>query len=361
MKRILLITAIAMFLLGFQAQAQAVFFDGFENWTNPELAVNWSGSIGGHVWGGEFNQIYIAGQGISCGGDGTNYKSVYRDIPVTPGYIYNAKVEVISNSTNIYGEKDDSYVKLWMQVRDVNENILSSHARSHSLPISDQYFTVLLTPGTTYGKLQAHHVRIILQVMGGTGGGTVFTNFNLYRLDGTWPNQSYTRVSGPDFIRNTEWLNKSTVQQLWKAYSEGGGPGDYVMRATSGSSQGISCGGSAGGYRDLCRTFNIADYRLPGATTNQASVYVTSNALNQKGVKDPDQVQMFMQFLDSSNRLVGTAAVSGSQFGVNSQDAVKMTISEPTPSGATKILVIMRVLAGTGGGAVFDDFELSTM
>lgn len=354
MKKILIITALTIFLLGMATQAQAAFLDGFENWTNPELAVNWNKSVHGYIWGGEFNQVYNAGQGVSCGGNSVNYKSVYRDVAITAGEGYYATVEAMSNSTNTLGIRDGSYVRLWMQFNDSSGRLIAPHGTTGT-NLSDKYFSEMRVDGTA--PAGSSTARIILQVMGGTGGGTVFTNFNMYKI----ASSGSIKVAGPDFIRNTEWLNKSHIQQLWTAYSEGGGPGDYEMRATSGSSQGISCGGNSGGYRDFYRTFDIASYKSPNATTNEATVSVTSNALNQNGVKDADQVEMYIQFLDSSNRLVGTASAKGSQFGVNSQDAVKMKVSGATPNGATKILVIMRVLAGTGGGAVFDNFELVTM
>lgn len=355
-KRILVLFTALVLLVFSIGQAQAAFVDGFENWTNPELAKDWNKSLHGSVWGGQWNQIYYAGQGISCGGDGTNFKSVYRDISVTPGLTYRATVEAMSNSTNVQGIRDGSYVRIWIQFDDANGNVLAPHGATGA-HLSDRFFSLMSAEGTA--PVGTHHARVILQVMGGTGGGTVFTNFNFYRVDSP---TSTTRVSGPDFIRNTEWLGGSNVQQLWTAFSSGGGPGDYVLRPTSGSSQGISIGGGAGSYREIYRTFNIASYRSPGATTNRASVYVTSNATNQSGVKDPSVVEMHIQFFDDIGRLVlGGTSVNGAQFGVNSQDPVKMTVEAPTPSGATKVTVALRVLGGTGGGAVFDDFNLVTM
>jgi hypothetical protein len=354
MRRVLVLSLVV--LLSLIGTAQAAFVDGFENWTNPVIAKDWNTSLHGSVWGGVWNQIYYSGQGVSCGGNGTNFKSVYRDILVTPGLTYRATVEAMSNSTNVQGIRDGSYVRLWIQFDEENGNLLAPHGATGT-SLSDRFFSEMRAEGTA--PAGTHHARVILQVMGGTGGGTVFTNFNFYRVDSA---TSATRVSGPDFIRNTEWLGGSNVQQLWTAFSSGGGPGDYVLTPTSGSSQGISIGGSAGSYREIYRTFNIASFRSPGATTNQASVYVTSNATNLSGVKDPSQVEMHMQFFDDIGRLVsGGSSVNGAQFGVNSQDSVKMTVEAPTPSGATKITVILRVLGGTGGGAVFDDFSLATM
>lgn len=360
MRRALTVFMVLVLLLFLTGQVQAAFVDEFESWTNQEVAKDWNKSLYGSIWGGEFNQIYYAGQGISCGGNGTNYKSVYRDITVSPGTTYLATVEAMSNSTNVSGIRDGSYVRMFIQYDDINGNVLSAHATAGT-NLSDGYFSEMRAEGTA--PAGAHHARVTLQVMGGTGGGTVFTNFNFY---GKYLESSLTyrleKIAGPDFIRNTEWLGGSSIQQLWTAYSFGGGPGDYELRPTSGSSQGISVGGSSGSYRAISRTFDIASYRSPGATTNEASVYVTSNAKNQSGVKDPSLVEMHMQFFDDIGRILsGLTSVNGAQFGVNSQDAVKVTVSAPTLMGTNKIKITIRVLGSTGGGAAFDDFSLVTM
>lgn len=354
MKKLFALSAILIFLFLLIGPAQATYLDTFDNWTNPEVAKDWSRSSYGSIWGGQYNQIYAAGQGISCGGNGTNYKSIYRDILVSSGVTYYATVEAISNSTNVLGVRDGSYVRMWIQFDDVYGNVLTTHGTTGDT-LSDRYFSQLRVEGTA--PAGTHHARVVLQVMGGTGGGTVFTNFNFYKKGSA---TSSTRVAGPDFIRNTEWLNPY-VQQLWTMYSSGGGPGDYNIRPTSGSSQGISVGGLAGSYREVYRNYNIALYRSPYATKNQASVYVVSNATNTAGVRDPSQVEMHMQFFDAGGRLLpGGNSVRGSQFGVNSEDPVRMTVEAPTPSGATTISIVLRVLGGTGGGAVFDDFSLTT-
>ncbi|MBI4743692.1 MAG: hypothetical protein HY776_02555 [Actinobacteria bacterium] len=349
MKKLSILLVALVFLFSLIGSAQAAYLDSFDNWTSSEVAKDWIKSSQGSIWGGQYNQIYAAGQGISCGGNGTNYKSVYRDIPVTAGVAYYTTVEAISNSTNVLGIRDGSYVKMWIQFNGILGNTLATYGTT-GINLSDRYFSQLRVDGTA--PIGATSARVILQVMGGTGGGTVFTNFNFYN--------SSNRVAGPDFIRNTEWLNPYT-QQLWTMSSSGGGAGDYNVRPTSGSSQGISVGGTAGSYREIYRNFNIASYTSPYATKNQVSVYVVSNATNPSGEEDSGQVEVHMQFFDSKGRLLsGGSSVKGSQFGVNSKDPVKMTVEAPTPSGATTISILLRVLGGTGGGAVFDDFSLTT-
>lgn len=356
LKTLLKVVALSLFMAGMlTAVALAVSADGFENWSNAEIAKNWSKTISGDISGGEFNQIHSAGQGVSCGGNGINYKSVYRDIPVTAGQTYYGTVEAMSNSTNTAGNRDGSYVRMWIQFDQSDGRVISTNGTT-GLNLSDRYYSEMKVEGTA--PAGTHHARVILQVMGGTGGGTVFTNFNFYRKDSA---TAATKVAGPDFIRNTEWLNRSNIQQLWTMASEGGGPGDYVMRPTSGSSQGISVGGVKGSYREIFRTFDLADYRVEGAAKTTLTVDVTSNAKNQSGATDATLVEIYLQFLDGNDKAIGSPLkADGSQFGVGSQDAVKMKIESVKPDGAKKAQIMLRVLGGTGGGAVFDDLDLAT-
>ena len=85
-KMSILILCLSLILAATTGWAAVPYEDNFESWANPNVADGWTSSeFGGGP--GDINHIYDSGQGISCGGDGTNYKSVYRDLAVfsTPG------------------------------------------------------------------------------------------------------------------------------------------------------------------------------------------------------------------------------------------------------------------------------------
>lgn len=331
-----------------------ISYETFDSWTNPEVAVNWQKSVNGKVSGGEFNQIYAAGQGISCGGDGSNFKSVYRDIAVTPGVFYMAQVLAMANCVNASGLGDNGNVRIWMQFDAANGSVLATHGATGARVIPQDTFNYLDVSATA--PAGADHARVILQVLGGSGGGAVFTNFTLYKSEA---DLGLVTHAGPDFVRNTEWLHGSKIQQLWHAYSVGGGPGDYSIRPTSGSSQGISCAGIAGSYREISRIFDLSWSGLEGKTTKcEVGVGVVSNAINHLGIQDPSLVEVGLDFLDAGNHILpGGVATKGRDYAPYSQQ-INLNAQALTPLNATRVRIRLRLLAGIGGGAVFDEISL---
>jgi hypothetical protein len=354
-----ILTLIVVFLVLGTGQALAEYVDdNFETWRNPFVAEGWTESIHGAVTGGEFNQVYNAGQGISCGGDGKNFKSVYRDIPVVPGVRYAADVYVEANTTWLYGDLNFGAVRMFMQFDEVNGRVLATHGRALSewwLPPHGTGPDEIAVEGVA--PPGAHHVRVVLQVVGVKGGGAVFHHFNLFKDHLPYKAMSGPEtIAGPDFVRNTEWLGGAKVQQLWTAYSEGGGPGDYVMRPLSGSAQGISVAGPQGSYREIWRFFDVN----PGVDSNRAVVSAVTNATNQNGIRDSSQLEMHMLYYDGSGRLLPGGGMSNGAWADGRTDAARteLSVHTPTPPNASKLQIVIRVLAGTGGGAVFDNFQL---
>jgi len=128
-------------------------------------------------------------QGISSGGTFNDYKSVYRDLKVTPGQKYKLSVDVISNSTNEKGTRAPSPVRIWIQYDDKDGRVLSTHGIDGAQAgIKMDEWTTVTVPGPsgepyTIAPAGTDHARIILQVMGGTGGGTIFDNVSFARYE----------------------------------------------------------------------------------------------------------------------------------------------------------------------------------
>lgn len=371
----LLITGSLPALMPASGLAQTEVRDSFESWRNPSVANGWTSfSYGGG--GGEYNQVYETGQGISCGGDGSNFKSVYRDVPVVPGHTYQFLVSAISNSSNAAGARDPSYVRFWVQFDDAAGNVLDTFGTdgnsSYRQPTSNvpptygldetDWSTMFLNDLTApTGSSQA---RVVLQVMGGTGGGTVFRDVRIINKTVGGLETLGGLVAPEMLVRNTEWAPNSPVAIGWGSYSYGGGPGDYELRIAGGSSQGISCSGEGLNYKQIYRDVDVN----PGATY-EAYVSAISNSANTAGVRDPSYVSMYVQFMDAAGNVPATYTRSGAEEiekgvsgvpGGTVNDTVWKTISirpMTAPKGTSRARVILRVNGGTGGGTVFDDFR----
>lgn len=129
-------------------------------------------------------------QGVSVGGDSfEEYKMVFRDFKVTPGIKYKTSVDVVSNSTNFLGTRDPSPVRVWVQYNDNRGNVLSIHGIDGTQAgVKSDTWTTVIIPGPkserfTIAPPGVDHARIILQVMGGTGGGTIFDNVSFTRYE----------------------------------------------------------------------------------------------------------------------------------------------------------------------------------
>jgi len=325
--------------------AEQVDYDYFESWTNTEVANNWTSATVGSPTGGGFNQVYAAGQGISCGGDGTNYKAVYRDAAARAPYFYLAQVEAISNSTNAAGELDGSYVRMILQFRDTNGNVLKT-ALTTGYELSPVTWRPMRVSG--YAPDGTSSVRLILQVLGGQGGGTVFKNLKLYEMPFT---ESPATLLYESFTRN--WQN-SNVAPGWTAVSYGGGPGDFEMRATGGSAQGISTGGSATSYRQISRT-----YTAQAGYIYQAAVEVVSNSMDENGNVDPSKVVVYMEFLNEAGTVLATYAMDGKQSNIKPAEGTTILVQANSPQDTAKVRITLRVFGGAGGGTVFDNFGLT--
>lgn len=357
MKKIaILILCFLLSLITTMGYAAAPYEDNFESWVNPYVADSWTSSeFGGGP--GDINHIYDSGQGISCGGDGTNYKSIYQDVSVSPGHSYKVSVWAISNAMNADGQVDASYVRLWVQYDKEDGTVISTHGQSGTQVPGAVEGTTETLLGATWKKMYltsvaptgSHHARIVLQVIGGKGGGAVFRGLNFLDVS----NGSEKRVIGESLVRNTEWRNG--VAAAWVVYSYGGGPGDYNLRITGGSAQGISCGGNGTNFKQIYR-----DFEVTAGTKYTEKIDVISNSTNSAGAWDASYVKFYLQFLDEDGNVLETHINDGAALEVS--DLYYKTI-EPfkdvlAPEKAVKARVILRVYGGTGGGTVFDNFRL---
>ncbi len=357
MKRLSILILCLLFSLSATVTYGAVpYEDNFESWVNPYVADSWTSSeFGGGP--GDINHIYDSGQGISCGGDGANYKSIYRDVAVSQGYSYKISVWAISNAMNTEGKVDSSYVRMWVQYDREDGTVISTHGQSGTQVPGAVEGTTEELLGSTWKKMYfisvapagSHHARIVLQVLGGKGGGAVFRGLNFFDVsDGT-----EKRVIGESFVRNTEWRNG--VALAWTAYSSGGGPGDYNLRVTGGSAQGISCGGNGTNFKQIYRDFEVA-----AGEKYSEKIDVVSNSTNAAGAWDPSYVKFYLQFLDDQGSVLETHTNDGATLGIS--DLYYKTV-EPfkdvlAPEKTVKARVILRVYGGNGGGTVFDNFSL---
>jgi hypothetical protein len=336
--------------------AAVPYEDNFESWANPNVADGWTASeFGGGP--GDINHIYDSGQGISSGGDGTNYRSVYRDVTVSVGHSYKVSVWAISNAMNATGQVDPSYVRVWVQYDKEDGTVISTHGQSGTQVPGAVAGTTESLLGATWKNMYltsvaptgSHHARVILQLLGGKGGGAVFRGLNF--LDVTEATEK--RMIGESFVRNTEWRNG--VAQAWTAYTSGGGPGDYNLRITGGSAQGVSCGGNGTNFKQVYHDFEVA---AGGKYTEK--IDVISNSTNTVGAEDHSYVKFYLQFLDDKGNVLATHMNDGATLGIS--DLVYKTV-EPfkdvvAPEKTVKARVILRVQGGTGGGTVFDNFKL---
>lgn len=162
---------------------------------NTEFSRGVNQVFGAYTFGnlsGEYKIWPIGGssQGISSGGTFNDYKSVYRDLRVTPGQKYKLSVDVISNSTSENGARAPSPVRIWVQYDDKDGRVLSTHGIDVTQAgIKDNEWTTVTVLGPrgephTVAPPGTDHARIILQVMGGTGGGTIFDNVSFTRYEG---------------------------------------------------------------------------------------------------------------------------------------------------------------------------------
>jgi hypothetical protein len=163
---------------------------------NTEFSGGINNQVGTFTLGnlaGEYNIKPIAGssQGISCAGDTeTNYKMIYKDVTVTPQTKYRLNVDVVSNSSNLFDTTmRPSPVRIWVQYDTARGNILATHGiGGDEAAIRSDVWTTVTVPGPnkepyTIAPSGADHARIILQVMGGTGGGTIFDNVSFTRYE----------------------------------------------------------------------------------------------------------------------------------------------------------------------------------
>lgn len=350
MKKVLtFVVLIGLFLLQtVPAMAvETVATENFETWTNAQVVSGWTSATSGD--GGEFSQIYACGQGVSCGGDGTNYKCVYRDATARVPYFYTAIVEAKSNSMNVNGQVDGSYVRVHLQFRDSAGNVLKTSYTDGSdlFPIS---WNTLQVNG--YAPNGTTQVRAILQVVGGAGGGTIFKNFNLY--EGPYADSALTTLLvGQNLTRSTEW-GDSNIAQGWSSYSHGDGPGDYTKVATGGSSQGISCGGASTNFKQISKTFTAS-----AGYSYDASVEAISNCTNASGVVDHTLVRIYMEFLDSSGNVLATHTMDGKQCGIEPARTYSLRAQAVSPTGTAQVRVTFRVFGCSAGGAIFDNFTLT--
>lgn len=350
MRKLLVLLLVFAFYLAIAGPATpaTVTYDYFDNWSGTTLADNWASYDSG-TSGGEFNQIYEAGQDISCGGDGTNYKSVTREFTAKAPYHYWATVEGLSNSTNKNGTVDGTYVEMLMTFEDANHKVLKNSYTNGS-NLSGTAWKPMEVSG--YAPDNTNHVKIFLKVLGGTGGGTVFKNFKIY--EAPYSNSADQTLLAQSFVRNTEWASGATVASGWTAESSGGGTGQYKIRATGGSAQGISAKGDGTTYKQISRTFTAeAGYSY------SADVDVVSSATNKDGSIDASYIRVYMEFLDSSGTVLATHSAPGNQFSVKPANSARVQVQGVSPLSTAKARITIRLYGGTGGGAVFDTFSLT--
>lgn len=341
------LAALLVLLVVAGASAATVYDEGFETWNNSNVATGWTGGNLGS--GGEWNQIYAAGQAISCGGDGTNYKAVYRDMTARNPYFYWARVDVLSNAMNSSGVIDGSVVRMSLQFLDATGGLLATFIDVGDDTNPSTYVTIETSGTAPAGTATA---RVFLQVMGGKGGGVVFKNFNFYELvSANDPNAVLT--VGQNMTRSTEWPGSASVCTGWNKIEHGGGAGDVVIRATGGSAQGVSCSGTTANFRDISREFSAS-----AGFAYQASVEVVSNSMNSTGAIDPSLVVQYLEFLDSAGKVLTTAQSPGNQYNIRPAETATLITNGTSPAGTAKVRVTQRVFGGTGGGTVFDNFKL---
>lgn len=348
-KRLLIVAVMVlmMALLTGTAYADTVIDEPFETWTNANVASGWTGgNLGGT---GEWNQIYAAGLAISCGGDGTNYKEVYREMTAREPYFYWARVDTISNAKNTLNVVDGSVVKMYLEFYDASGRLLANFFDDGSDTNESTYVTLEASGTAPAGTTKA---KVVLRVMGGGGGGAVFKNFNFYEMVAANDPNAVLTV-GQNMTRSTEWLAGSNICQGWTAVEHGGGAGDIKMRAVGGSVQGISCGGTSANFRDISREFTASS-----GFAYSASVEVVSSSQNSSGVLDPSVIVQYIEFRDASGQVLATFQSPGNQYDIRPAQTATLMTNGTSPIGTAKCKVTLRVFGGSGGGTVFDSFKL---
>jgi hypothetical protein len=357
------IVCLVLFLAATVGYAAVPYEDSFESWANPNVADGWTASeFGGGP--GDVNHIYDSGQGMSSGGDGTNYRSIYRDVTVSVGRSYKVSVWAISNAMSTAGQVDPGYVRLWVQYDREDGTVIGTHGQSGTQVPGAVAGTTESLLGATWKNMYfssvaptgSHHARVIVQVLGGKGGGAVFRGLNF--LDVTETTEK--RMIGDSFVRNTEWTEARFSQERgvalgWTAYWFGADTGDYNLRITGGSAQGVSCGGNGTNFKQVYRDLDVA-----AGGKYSGTIDVISNSTNTVGAVDPTYVKFYLQFLDDKGSVLTTQSSDGATLGIS--DLVYKTV-EPfkdvtAPEKTVKARVILRVQGGTGGGTVFDNFKL---
>jgi hypothetical protein len=166
----------------------------FSQGINQQLGVYTFGNLSGEY---KLRPAGGSSQGMSSGGTFNDYRSIYRDLKVTPGVKYKVTVDVISNSTNETGTRTPSPVRIWLQYNglrlEINNRYVDTVLSTHGIDgtqagIKDNEWTTVTVPGDgnapyTVAPEGATRARIVLQVMGGTGGGTIFDNVSLTRYE----------------------------------------------------------------------------------------------------------------------------------------------------------------------------------
>lgn len=310
--------------------AQVPLTEFFENWANPFVVAGWkTRSVGG--WGGEYSQIYGGAQGIAVQfGAPDGYGSIYRDLKVTAGKHY---VLVFSYTSVDSGSKP----RAWIQFYDVNGNVLKTHGTNEPLtefsPNGQRgYVETDLPPSGT------DHARVIFQVLGNTTPrGTSFMDVKLYEGTSRIPDwrridiglflegviQEYALIEGPFLVRNTEWKSPTEPPIGWAFHSTSPNA-RYYFQPTAGSGQGISVGGTANDYKSVYRDIGV----IPGIRY-VASAYAISNSTNERGEVDPSVVRFWVQYADTSGRILSTHGISGAQAGIKTNEWKEMLIRGP--------------------------------
>lgn len=362
---VLLVALMQLLSLPFTATAdQPIFFETFDNWRNPFVAEGWAThSVGGRGRG--YNQVYEAAQEMTTGpGDVNYYRSIYKDFEVEPGKEYS-----VSYDYRGFG------LRAWIQIYD-GQNQLSTSAKglTQSFP---SIFTTQHVPNylTRFGHVDtliqtaiaapagARRMRLVFQAEPNSV--VHLRNVILQLAENPtfdqWGNKFYTyrTLAGPFINRNTEFSGGVNTQ--FGVFMFGNLPGEYAIKPTGGSSQGISAGGTFADFRSIYK-----DLKVTPGQKYKLSVDVISNSTNESGTRVPSPVRIWVQYDDKDGRVLSTHGIDGMQAGIKGDTWTTATVPGPAgesytiaPSGANHARIILQVMGGTGGGTVFDSLSLT--
>jgi len=363
MRKFLIPAIVISFLLLQTALAMAddLIFDTFDDWKNPNVANGWaSHNVGG--WGGEFNQIYEAAQEMTCGpGESAYYRSVYKDFAVSQGKVYSVTFDYLSLS--------EWYA--WLQFYDVQNQLLltagnliparsyfqtgfqKGYVPGYMVEYNPPSYIPYLAQGTATAPDGATRMRVVFQAHAGDS--IAMLNVVLHEAR----QATYEKIAGPFVNRNTEFFQG--VNQQFGTHTFGNLQGEYKIRPTGGSSQGISSGGTFNDYRSIYR-----DLRVTPGVKYKVTVDVISNSTNETGTRTPSPVRIWLQYDDVKGNVLSTHGIDGVQAGIKDNEWTTVTIpgsnKEPytmAPSGTDHARIILQVMGGTGGGTIFDNVSLT--